>query len=258
MLKKYVYLFIVLVTLSSCKSVSKTVEKIVLKPLNFSEITLKQQSANIQAKTIIAKIRVKYITADKTKNITAKLRLQRDSVIWISLTAVGGIPVAKMLIEPQHVMYYEKLNKTYFDGGFSLLSQWLKIDLDFQKIQNMLFAQPIYSLSTQKFLLTISENSYQLKAKKKAHNTRAIYWVNPINFKLNKQAFYKNKKEHLTFTYEGFDTSTSNLYPNKMQIEAQNKKELVKIILNYKSLKFDLPLSFPFSIPKDYKQLEIK
>ena len=244
--------------MSSCKSVSKTVTKSALKPLKISEIVSKQKATNIKAKTVIAKIKVKYITVKKTQNITAKLRLQKDSVIWISLTAVGGIPIAKILIKPQHVSYYEKVNKTYFDGGFSLLNSWLKTDLNFSKIQNMLFAQPIYSIEAKKFILAISENNYQLKAKKKIDNTRALYWIYPDNFKLHKQAFYKNKKEHLAFIYEDFDRSTTNMYPNRMQVVAQSKKETVKINLTYRSLKFNLPVRFPFKIPKNYKRLEIK
>jgi Domain of unknown function (DUF4292) len=258
MLKKIFYLIIVLGVLSSCKSLSKTVTKSSLKPLKISEILAKQKAANINARTVIAKIKVKYITAKKTQNITAKLRLQKDSIIWISLTAVGGIPVAKILIKPHHVSYYEKMNKTYFDGGFSLLNKWLKTDLNFQKIQNMLFAQPIYSIEAKKFIRTITENNYQLKAKKKIDNTRPVYWIYPDNFKLHKQVFYKNKKEHLTFIYNSFDASTTNIYPNKMQVIAQSKKETVKINLTYRSLRFDLPLRFPFKIPKNYKLLDIK
>lgn len=258
MLKKITCFFLVLVLLPSCKSVTKTVEKSSLKPLSISQIIANQKASDVMAKTVIGKIKVKYITAKKTQNITAKLRLQKDSVIWISLTAVGGIPVAKILIKPHHVKYYEKLNKTYFDGDFSLLNSWLKTDFDFLKIQNLLFAQPIYKPNAKKFILAIAENNYQLKAKKKIDNARPIYWLYPTNFKLHKQAFYKNKKEHLSFIYDGFDASTNNIYPNKMQVIAQNKKERVKIILTYRSLKFDLPLRFPFKIPKNYKPLEIK
>jgi len=258
MFRNILFLTLFLMLVSSCKSVSKTVSKSRLKPLNISEIISKQEAANVTAKTIVAKIKVKYITAKKTQNITAKLRLQKDSVIWISLTAVGGIPVAKILIKPHHVSYYEKMNKTYFDGDFSLLNNWLKTDLNFLKIQNMLFAQPIYNIEAKKFILAVSENNYQLKAKKKIDNTRPVYWFYPHNFKLHKQAFYKNKKEHLTFIYDGFDTSTTNVYPNKMQVIAQSKKETVKINLTYRSLKFDLPLRFPFKIPKNYKPLEVK
>jgi len=258
MLKKIACFFLIFVLLSSCKSVSKTVTKRTLKPLKISEIVTKQKATNVTARTVMAKIKVKYITVKKTQNITAKLRLQKDSVVWISLTAVGGIPVAKILIKPHHVSYYEKLNKTYYDGDFSLLSKWLKTDLDFQKIQHMLFAQPIYNIEAKKFILAISENNYQLKAKKKRDSARPIYWLYPTNFKLHKQSFYKNKKEHLTFIYDSFDASTTNIYPNKMQVIAQNKKELVKINLTYRSLKFDLPLRFPFKIPKNYKPLDIK
>ncbi|MCF6213919.1 MAG: DUF4292 domain-containing protein [Flavobacteriaceae bacterium] len=253
-------LFIVLIFtgfLFSCKSTSVAV-KTTVKPLSTAQILKNNFEANINASTINAKIKVKYIAAKKTRNITAKLRLKKDSTIWISLTAVGGIPVAKMLIKPKHVLYYEKLDKTYFDGDFSLLSKWLNTDLDFKKIQNLLFAEPVYPLSGKKLILAIINNSYQLKVKKKIAGKKVTFWVNSSNFKLNKQKFAKNKKEFLSFSYLGFDTSTPNFYPNKIQVVAQSKKEVIKINLIYKSLKFNKPISFPFKIPKGYKSIEIK
>lgn len=186
------------------------------------------------------------------------MRLEKDSAIWISLTAIGGIPIAKILIQPNHVLYYEKVNKTSFDGDFSLLSKWLKTDLNFDKIQNLLFAQPVISLSAKELIQTIDASSYLLKTKKKMGNKKAAFWINPINFKLNKQEFSKNKNAFLSFSYLGFDTTTSDFYPNKINIVAQNKKERIKIELNYRSIKFDNPISFPFSIPKGYKSLIIK
>jgi len=260
LMKKYFILYIFFIgLLSGCKSTKITTEvKSNIKPLTIEQIFENQKIANLNIHTVLAKIKVKYITAKKTQNITAKLRVKKDTTIWISLTAIGGIPIAKMIITPYSVRYYEKLNKTYFDGNFSLLNHWLKTDLNFNKLQNMLFAQPIIPSDSGKFLLDITNKSYQLSSKKKIDNTKVTYWINPTNFKLDKQQFSKNKKEYLSFNYLGFDTSTSFRYPNKMFVIAASKKQTIKINLTYKSLKFDLPLNFPFKIPKGYKQLKVK
>ncbi len=259
MKKPLIFYFLFIVFLLGCKSTLTTTEvKSTIKPLTIRQIFKNQESADLNLQTVLAKIKVKYITAKKKQGVTAKLRLQKDKIIWISITAIGGIPIAKMIITPHSVRYYEKLNKTYFDGNFSLLNKWLKADLNFNKIQNLLFAQPIISPELGKFLLNITDKSYQLISKRKIDNTKVIYWVNPNNFKLDKQQFSKNKKEFLSFSYLGFDTSTTLRYPNKMLIVAASKKQITKIDFTYKSLKFDLPLNFPFKIPKGYKQLEVK
>jgi len=259
MKKHFIFYFLSVVLLSSCKSTLNTTKvKSVIKPLTIGQIFSNQENATINLHTVLAKIKVKYISAKKKQGITAKLRLQKDKIIWISLTAIGGIPIAKIIITPQNVRYYEKLNKTYFDGDFSLLNKWLKADLNFNKIQNLLFAEPIISPESSKFLLSITDKSYQLIAKKKIENTKVIYWVNPDNFKLDKQQFSKNKKTSLSFSYLGFDNATNWHYPNKIQVIAASKKQTIKIDLTYKSIKFDLPLVFPFKIPRGYKKLELK
>lgn len=243
---------------TSCKSVSTTVSKANIKSLTSYQILQNMQSASVKAKTISAKIKVKFTAAKSKQVVTANLRMEKDSVIWISLTAIGGISVAKMIITPQHVSYYEKLNNTYFDGDFSLLNSWLKAELNFDKIQSILFAEPVELIDNKDFIVSIIGNSYQLKAKNKIQNNNVEYWVNPENFKLDKQQFSKNKKEFLAFSYLGFDNTTEIIFPNKLSVEAKSEKATIKIDLTYNSLKFDLPLNYPFKIPEGYKMLEIK
>ena len=36
-----------------------------------------------------------------------------------------GIPMAKALITPTRVSYYEKINNTYFDGDYSILTKMI-------------------------------------------------------------------------------------------------------------------------------------
>lgn len=253
-----IILLLFLELFASCKSVSTTVNKANIKSLTSSKILENMQNTSVKAKTVSAKIKVKFIASKSKQLVTANLRMEKDSVIWISLTAIGGISVAKMLITPQGVSYYEKLNNTYFDGDFSLLNSWLKVDLNFNKIQNILFAEPAESIDNNDFILSIIGNSYRLKAKNKIQNNNVEYWVNSENFKLDKQQFSKNKEEFLAFSYLGFDNTTEIIFPNKLSVEAKGEKATVKIDLTYNSLKFNLPLNYPFKIPEGYKMLEIK
>jgi len=180
---KYIFISLLFFGLfSACKSTSTVANRTALKTLSPQQITQNIERALVQAKTISAKIKVKFTAAKSKQVITANLRIEKDSVIWISLTAIGGIPVAKMLIMPHRVSYYEKLNNTYFDGDFSLLNSWLKADLNFDKIQNILFAQPAESIDNIDFILSISDRSYELKAKNKIDKNTAEYWVNSENY----------------------------------------------------------------------------
>jgi len=165
MKKHFLFILFIVGFLTSCKSTFTTTKvKSDIKPLTITQIFKNQESADINANTVLAKIKVKYITAKKKQNITAKLRLQKDSIIWISLTAIGGIPVAKMIITPQHIRYYEKLNKTYFDGNFSLLNHWLKANLTFKKLKI-----PKYFIGLILLILSLINKSFQ-KIKKNIYH----------------------------------------------------------------------------------------
>ncbi len=94
--------------------------------------------------------------------MTVNFRMKKDDTIWMSGQLLG-IPLAKVMITPNSVQFYEKITRTYFDGDFRLLSDLLGTPLDFQKVQNLLLGQTIYDLREERYQLTESARGYQLK-----------------------------------------------------------------------------------------------
>ena len=74
--------------------------------------------------------------------------------------------MAKALITPSKVSYYEKINNTYFEGDFSMLSNWLGTDLNFNKVQNLLIGEAFDDLREGKYTQTIVENLFRLEDQK--------------------------------------------------------------------------------------------
>ena len=86
--------------------------------------------------TLYIKSSARYADDKQTQNVTAEIRIKKDEQILVSIRFLG-ITMAKALITPTMVSYYEKINGNYFEGDFSSLSQWLGTDLDYNKIQNL-------------------------------------------------------------------------------------------------------------------------
>ena len=101
-------------------------------------------------KTLYIKSNVKYNDEKQSQNLTAEIKIKKDEQILVSIRFLG-ITMAKALITPASVSYYEKLNSTYFEGDFSTLSKWLGTDLDFNKVQNILIGQAIDDLTKGKY-----------------------------------------------------------------------------------------------------------
>ncbi len=257
MMKKH-FLFLglpVLLLFSSCKTTKSTSTSI--RAISSKKVIRAHHKAHFSKNTIQAKIKTRYEDAKISHNLTIKLRVKKDEVIWMSASFLG-LPVAKVKITPTSVQYYEKIRKTYFDGDFSLINDFLGSDLNFQQFQNLLIGQSIFNLNDGRFNSSINEQSYLLNPKNQAELFEIFYWINPKHYKLNKQEL-KNKTadQRLSITYFKYQKISNEYFPKNIEIEAFQPKETTRVKMEYRNVEFDKKLRFPFKIPAGYKKTNI-
>jgi len=148
MLKKTIHILIVSVLLVSCKA--KIIEGSTAISMSSKNIIKNHYEHQFNKKTINARLKAVYRSHDDLQTITIKLRLEKDKAIWMSGTMLG-FPLAKIMITPTKVLFYEKLDKTYFEGDFTLLSNFLGTEVDFEIIQNLLIGESILDLTKKKY-----------------------------------------------------------------------------------------------------------
>jgi LytS/YehU family sensor histidine kinase len=130
MIKHLKYILILSLLITSCKS-KKVTTNTAVKAMSTKKIIKNHYENSFSKNTINARLRARYRDEKSSQTITIKLRMEKDKAIWMSGTLLG-IPLAKVLITPSKVSYYEKVKKTYFEGDFSLLSKFLGIEVDFE------------------------------------------------------------------------------------------------------------------------------
>ena len=208
-------------------------------------------------KTINARLKATYRDKDNLQTITVKLRLEKDTTIWMSGTMLG-IPLAKIMITPHKVQFYEKLGKTYFDGDFLLLSDFLGTEVDFKAIQNLLVGQTILDLNNKKQTSIVDGESYLLAPKNQEALFDVLFWLNPMNFKVDKQEVRQSDaQKRLTIVYAEYQTIHREVFPKTINITAIDKTERTFLELEYRSVEFDKKLSFPFKIPLGYQEIRL-
>lgn len=257
---KHIFKIIILILLviSSCKSKKNAASTDRVNNISTKKIINNHYSNKFKQQTIYAKLSAKYRHKKTSATITIKLRLEKDKTIWMSATKFG-LPIAKVKITPKRVQYYEKLKRTYFDGDFSLLSKWLGTELDYEMVQNILLGQAVLNLKKGKYNSKIDNNLYKLSPKKENELFGILFFLNPENFKLNKQEIRQpEKKQLLSVSYPKYDKILGEQFPKKINIRAVNNKNVMTINIEYRSVEFNRKLSFPFSIPRGYKKISIK
>lgn len=240
--------------LNSCKTPNIVQSGTVNSSISSKKIIKNHYKNALQFKTLRGKFFVDYKDGKEDQGHTVSFRMQRDNKIWLS----AGWGVVKALITPEQLIFYNKLDQTYFEGDFAYLSQLLGTQLNFEKVQNLLIGQAIFDLTKERFHLEVSNNNYELKPKKEFQLFKRLFAIEPRNFKMALQQISQPEKERiLEVRYPNYQIVSNRVFPEQIAIEVKDSDTQKYIDIQYKGLKFDEDLRFPFRIPSGYKQIEL-
>lgn len=228
------------------------------KPLPSRVIVKKNQQAAFKENSIRATLQIKYKGKDNLPNLNGSLRMIKDSVIWLNISKLG-FPVAKLIITPEKVRFYEKIGKTAFEGSFDLIGSWLGTDFDFQMVQNLFLGESLLDMEAQKYKVNILNRRYELVSKKRNSIFDIKYVIDPYHFKVMKEEIiHPDSGQNLTILYKDFNKINESLFPKGLLITARDEKSKTTIDINYKNAQFNSSLRFPFVIPEGYTNIELE
>ena len=254
MIKKAIILFST-IALVSCGA-GKRAGKIPTKDAEAVSVIEQYYAKDIDFKTASGRLRAEYQDDEKSQSVNLSFRMEKDKAIWMS-ASVLGFPVAKAYITPTSVSYYEKITQSYFDGDFTLVSDFVGTPLDFQKLQNLLIGKTIYDLREQPYNFMQSEKGYQFTSEA-GEVIKKMFLLNP-NFRVGAQQLaQENENRSVTVTYSDFQEVNGKVFPDNIKIIANEAGSSTKIDLTYRSVEFDEEVSFPFEIPSGYEEISLK
>ena len=223
--------------------------------LSAKQVIREHQRADSEFKTLQSKVKIDIIQNDGEHGATFTMRFEKDKTIWLS----APLGLARMMITPNRVKFYNKTDNTFFDGDYALLSDVAGIELDFLKVQNILLGQAIYNLKSEPHLVSVVENSYALQPEDQKALLELFYLINPSHFKMDSlQLQQQAEKRFLQVDYSSYQNVEKRILPQKIQIIAVEDSDQVIINLEFRSTTLNGELRFPFKIPSGYKEIEIK
>ena len=211
-----------------------------------------KQAANF--KTLQARLKITYTQKDKSQTHTVSFRAKKDEALWISAT----FSVIRALVTPEKVSFYNKLDKTYFDGDYKYLSDLLGTELDFEKVQNLLLGETIYNMTPSDYKATVDEASYIVQPKNQRDLFEIFFLLNPSNFKVKSQQISQPKEfRHLQIDYLSHQEVEKQIIPERIKVIAVEASEEMIVELEMKSVSLNEDLRFPFKIPSGFKEIEL-
>ena len=220
--------------------------------------------------TIQARARIDYSSKNKIKTNTATIRILAGEKIWIS-APIGAI---RMLITKDSIQYYNKLERNYIKADFSYIENILGIGVSYDMLENLLFGFPVIELSSKDFDKKLNKDdnqtdnllrSYIFKKEIEFDSDQltGIFYINPYNFRLNSQKFYKEinnaspisqPQQTFSINYKNYNKINTSAYAkNILFLDWKNKT----INIEMRSVVIDKKLNIPFKIPKGYKKIKI-
>jgi outer membrane biogenesis lipoprotein LolB len=253
---KYSFALVIMSFLVNCKSAKSVIASgEASNNLSAKQVIKQHQKNDADFKTMQSRVRIDLIQGDKEQGFTFSFRMEKDKVIWLS----APLGLARLMITPEKVQFYNKQGNEYFDGDYALLSDFVGIDLDFDKVQNILLGQAIFNLKDQPHKVSVNENSYVLQPKDQSALLELFYLINPSHFKMDSlQLTQQLKRRILQVDYKSYQNVEKEVLPLDVKIIAVDDTEEVAINMEFKSVSLNEEVRFPFKIPAGYKEIVIK
>jgi outer membrane lipoprotein-sorting protein len=222
--------------------------------LRFIQTTLGGIEKNrIDYKTFSGKIKVDYWDKDgKGPDLTVFVRIQKDSIIWLSINAtVFSYEAFRVMITPDSVKLINKKDKIVQFKSVKYLEEMAKLPFDFNIFQNMIVGNPVFldsnivSYKQQantvsllcvgemfKNLITVNSDTYLLQHIK----------LDDVNLAQNRTC---------DLSYSNYNGSAGVPFATFRRITLAEKGKL-DVQMEFKQFSFNESLNFPFAIPKNY------
>ena len=220
-----------------------------------------------EARTNVAEIDFRYLTAKsklsfKSKdqdinNANVTTRVQKDSLIWMSVSVVGGIEVARIQITRDSVTILDKIHREYSRYDFQTLSRRFNFAMNFDLLQALIVGNlPLPRRPAQKIK---NERDYLL-LRQSDGKVLVDNYIGEEDRKLKKLMVTEQPtKNTLRLDYEDFTALNSFVFPYTslvtLNYQSGTDGQFYETLLQIRHSKVELvdkAPGFPFSIPSKY------
>jgi len=223
----------------SAKTVRATLSKINAKQINFN--------------TFSSKLKIDYNDNKDTRlDFNAFIRMKKDSAIWVSIIAALNIEAFRVIITPDSITIMNKLERTIQLKPLSFLQELTKVPFDFKTLQDLIIGNPVY---LDKNIISYTDQGDRISMSTigdafKHFITVSKTDLNLLFSKLDDIDAARSRTANLS--YSEYAAAGNWMFAGLRKISLSEKTK-IDVQLEFKQVEFDKPMSFPFAIPKNYR-----
>ncbi|SFS87154.1 DUF4292 domain-containing protein [Sphingobacterium wenxiniae] len=256
MWNKYIYLGLIgLLFFASCKTKKIAVPK-TGKPVETTDVsnaTIKSfELNNLDFHTFSGRAKTRVQMNKESHDVTANVRVQRDKAIWISVTAILGVEVARVMITPDSVKILNKLQGEYIVKPFNYIYHYTNKGVTFATLQDLLLAnvssrllrtdQVQVASATDEFIVVglKDELAYQYRINKE--NRPFVFSLQEVGAGQGLEAYYQD-----------YTKTNGYNFPQGLTLNITGDGFVMKAQLSYNRVAFNEEIEMPFSVSGRYK-----
>lgn len=269
-MKRILYIFICILTLTlmfSCRSAKEITKKEENKPINIKptepqkptedELLLeKVQHLDNDFSTLSCKLSVEYDGI----NYTGSMRMKRDNTIWISIGKFG-IEAARLMLTKDSIFFINKLQSSYFKGGYGFFTSMIGFRVDYSMMQSLLLGESIKqsfsskaSIKRQNEIATITFPDIQIQNSVRRLKEDVIFNTQSNHIEKNFVQVL-NTINRLQIDYSNYTPIGSIIIPQTLDVTI-TQRNITKAQVSMTKHKINEAIEFPFAIPSRYKEMK--
>lgn len=220
------------------------------KPENLSLLKSKDISFN----TLSLKGKASLNVNGDENNVTMLIRIQRDKKIWVSVTAIAGIEVARAVITPDSLLLRNNLQRTYARKPFSYIYGFTNKQINFKLLQSVLSGNTIIDFMNVESDLIQQDGVWVLSGSTNNLAYRSLF--NTL-LKINETSLNDVKAaQAFKVAYGGYTPLNASLFPSSLKINSMSGLKKINVDLNFTKIDINEQLDFPFTVPKSYELIK--
>lgn len=263
----------------SCKTAEKVAE-VKIRPMSPGRLLKKVEENTFDYQRLdIKRINCQIDNGDSKTSFRASLKSIKDRDILLTFSKLN-ILVGRVLLTPDSVWYVNYLERKYFAGDYSGLSQLFNLDLDFNTIQSIISNRAFTFNEDDDFESGVEDGMYMLQSEKVKKLSRIgmkgkpqrmerlmkrldedalvmqTMFIDPVRFVLRKmQVQDKTNNRQVEFLFNDFEQVNHRDYPTSLDMSFRSPDNFIRLNVKMSGFSTEETDSVTLKIPEKFTQV---
>jgi len=263
-------LILAVALLAACTTSRKAVKE-PIKEQGAEYLVKKLKEHELKYQQFSAKFSATYEVDQKQTTVSGNIRIEHDSIIWISISPALGIEAVRFMLTPDSIKYLNRLSDTYLLQGFDYINKLLNKSMDYDMAQAFITGNDFSLYDLSSFKASVDNKEYKLNTVNRSKIRRTVrrsednisipiqyIWLNSENFKISKVLIKEAERDSRKFiaTYSEFKDIDGRLIPSNLEFKAETDEKKISIKIIYTRIQINQKQNYLFKIPEGYSEIK--